>query len=446
MSDLLKLRQAVKAVTSNTPCHIEQFLGGGTQGEVYRAGLNGMHVAVKWYFPEQATRDQWESLQVIIEKGPPSGKFLWPIEFVLSEEVPGFGYIMPLREPHYKSILDLMKKRVEPTFRSLATVGFELADSFLQLHAKGLCYRDISFGNTFFNPQNGSVLICDNDNVGVDGESGGGVLGTPGFMAPEIVRGDAMPSTQTDLFSLAVLMFYILMVHHPLEGKKEAEIRCFDLPARVKLYGAEPVFIFDPSDESNRPVPGLHDNAIIYWAIYPQFLKDMLTRAFTTGVKDPLSRVREGEWRPAMARLRDSIIYCHSCGSENFYDADLLRTTGGKPAPCWSCHKTVQLPFRIRIGKSASDKSGSVIMLNHDTLLYPHHIDDQKQYDFSEPLASVARHPKDPNVWGLKNLSKEKWVVVTANGTMTDVEPGRSATLAIGTKIKFGGAEGEIRL
>jgi serine/threonine protein kinase len=50
-------------------------------------------------------------------------------------------------------------------------------------------------------------LIADNDNVSVDGAGVLGVLGTPRFMAPEIVRGETVPSTQTDLFSLSVLIF-----------------------------------------------------------------------------------------------------------------------------------------------------------------------------------------------------------------------------------------------
>src|SRR4051812_36185407 len=125
-------------------------------------------------------------------------------------------------------------------------------------------------------------------------------------MAPEIVRGDALPSTQTDLFSLAILLFYMFVVHHPLEGKRESNIRCLDLPAMTKLYGTDPLFIFDPSNDGNRPVPGYQDNAIAFWAVYPQFFRDLFTRAFTHGLTDPQNgRVRETEWRAAMLRLRD---------------------------------------------------------------------------------------------------------------------------------------------
>jgi serine/threonine protein kinase len=333
-----------------------------------------------------------------------------------------------------------MKRRIEPGFRALTTAGLELSHSYLQLHAEGLCYRDISFGNVFFDPDTGDVLICDNDNVAVDREAEGGVLGTPRFMAPEVVRGDALPSTQTDLFSLAVLLFYMFMVHHPLEGRRELEIHCLDLPAMTKLYGTDPLFIFDPDDDSNRPVPGYHDNVLAFWPIYPQFLRDMFTHAFTEGIRDPQNgRVRESEWRAAMVRLRDSIVYCAHCGAESFYDADALRDSGGKPGSCWSCRVEVQLPPRIRIGNG-------IVMLNHDTQLFPHHVDDQRLYDFSQPVAAVTQHPQDPSIWGLKNLSGEKWVTTTADGAIQDVGPGRSVRLAVGVKVNFGKTEGEIRL
>ena len=437
---ILKVGQTVQTVTSKMPCTVEKFLGGGGQGEVYVAELGGKKMALKWYFPAQATAKQRTGLEVLIKKGPPTEKFLWPNELTESQEVPGFGYVMPLRGPQYKSIIDLMKRRAEPTFRALATAGLELADSYLDLHATGLCYRDISFGNVFFNPDTGEVLICDNDNVAVDGETEVGVLGTPRFMAPEIVRGDALPTMQTDLYSLAVLLFYMLMVHHPLEGKRELAIKCLDLPAMNKLYGTEPLFIFDPNDDSNRPVPGVHDNAIIFWNLYPQFIRDMFIKAFTIGIADPLNgRVRESEWRGIMVNLRDSIFYCGHCGMENFYDVEALKATGGKPGNCWSCGKDLQLPPRVRVGDN-------IVMLNYDTKLYGHHVDPDKLYDFTQPIAEITRHPKDPGVWGLKNIGNEKWVITTEDGAVKDVEPGRSVTLTANTRINFGKREGDIRV
>ncbi|OQX19036.1 MAG: serine/threonine protein kinase [Desulfobacteraceae bacterium IS3] len=439
MNQLLKLKQQVQLEASTLACEIEQFLGSGGQGEVYQSNMGGKPVALKWYFPQQASPEQKAALEMLIRKGAPNEKFLWPICLTSSQEVKGFGYIMPLRESCYKSIVDLMKRRIEPSFHALAMAGIELAHSFLQLHAKGLCYRDISFGNVFFNPDTGEIRICDNDNVAIDGEASAGILGTPRFMAPEVVRGEAKPSTQTDLFSLAILLFYMLMIHHPLEGKRETEIKCFDLPAMNKLYGTEPIFIFDPNNDANRPLLGCHDNAILYWQIYPQFLRETFIKSFTDGIRDPQNgRVRESEWRAVMARLRDSILYCGNCGAENFYDIDLLKQKN-RLNPCWSCQKIIQIPPRLRIEKH-------VIMLNYNSQLFPHHIDPQKLYDFSKPIAAVNQHPKDPNIWGLKNLSDEKWVITLADGSVKDVEPGQNLTLAKGTEIAFGKIKGEIRL
>ena len=428
----------VRLESSGAVARVFELLGAGGQGEVYRVAVEGGELALKWFFPAMATPEQRAAMELLVRKGPPNASFLWPIEIATAPGVAGFGYVMRLRDRRFKSILDLMKRRVEPTFQTLALAGVNLSHNFLQLHAQGLCYRDISFGNAHFDPDTGEVLVADNDNVAVTGAGVLGVLGTPRFMAPEVVRGEAMPSTETDLFSLAVLLFYMLMMHHPLEGRREHEIRCLDLPAMTKLYGTDPLFIFDPADRSNEPVPGAHDNAIAFWPLYPRFMRDLFTRSFTEGLRDPQhGRVRESEWRKAMADLRDSVLYCASCGLENFYDRERLRATGSL-GPCWSCAREVPVPPRMRVGSS-------VVMLNHDARLFPHHVDPQRLYDFSTPVAEMAAHPTAPGVWGLRNLSDRKWVMTTAEGTARDVEPGRTAAVAAGTRIQFGGSEGEIR-
>ena len=438
MHQLLQLHSSVQTASGHV-CRIESFIGGGGQGEVYRARLDGQPIALKWYFPEQATPAQRQSLETLIRKGPPSGHFLWPLELVSASGIAGFGYLMPLREARYKGIVDLMKRRIDPGFRALGMAGLQLAQAFLELHAQGLCYRDIAFGNVFFDPDTGDIQVCDNDNVAIDGEGASGVLGTPRFIAPEVVRGEASPSTQTDLFSLSVLLFYLLHIHHPLEGAREVAIKCFDLPAMTRLYGTEPLFIFDPADDANRPVKGLHDNALVYWPLYPAFLRERFVQAFTQGLQDPHARVRESEWRATLAQLIDAIHYCGACGAENFYDLEALRAGGGQPGTCWSCRQALRLPFRLRLGRE-------LVMLNHDTRLFAHHLDPQRRYDYSQPLAAVQEHPQQPGVWGLKNLSHSKWVMTAADGQVRDVEPGRSLSLASDVKIQFGLVEGEIRV
>lgn len=439
MPELLKINQTIITNKLNYKCEVKEFLGSGTQGEVYRVIINGKDFALKWFFSEFLKNDpqQEKRIELAIKKGPPNENFLWPIDITHSKEIPTFGYIMKLREKRFKGLSDLMQRKVEPTFHALTKACFELANSYLQLHSNGLCYRDISFGNVFLDPDTGEIRICDNDNVDID-KNKGSIMGTPRFMAPEIVTGKAPPSIQTDLFSLAVLLFYILMMHHPLEGKSELEIHCFDLPAMRKLYGDSAVFIFDPDDDSNRPVQGIQDNALIFWPIYPNYLKNMFINAFTKGLKDPNSRVRESEWRSAMIKLYDSIFYCSKCGAENFYNVDELKTQG-KLKPCWKCGYETQKVPRIKI-------EDQLVILNFDTKLYFHHIDDQKLYDFSKPIAEVIKHPQKQNIWGLKNLCNNKWTVTFSDGSLKDINPNQSVTLSIGIKINFGKKVGEIRI
>lgn len=446
MNQLLSIGQTVTGVSSGVTFTVDRFIGGGGQGEVYAVSVDGHPLALKWFFPHYLRQDsrQRERLERATQLGAPSDRFLWPAEIATSRGVPGFGYLMPLREPRFKGMVDLVTRRIEPSFRALTTAAFELAHSYLQLHARGLCYRDISFGNVFFDPATGEVRICDNDNIDVDGQPGA-IGGTPRFMAPELVRGDAAPSTQTDLFSLAVLLFYLLLNHHPLEGAREAAIRCFDLPAMTRLYGTEPLFIFDPADSSNRPLAGLHDNALAFWPIYPIGLRNLFIRAFTIGIRDSAQgRIRESEWRAAMVRLRDGIIYCTSCRAENFYDPDALRSAAGgqiNAGTCWSCSRPLQLPPRLRLTLGGVQ---TVVMLNHDTILFAHHVDPNRQFDFTHPVAEVARHPTNAQLWGLRNVGDSAWTIA-ADGEVRPVPPGRSVSIVAGAQINFGSAEGQIR-
>lgn len=446
MNQLLNSGEKVKMLPTELTYEVEAFLGGGGQGEVYRARLAegrgaGARMAFKWFFPHYLRQDQdlRARLEHAVDTGPPSDRFLWPQELIQTTDRPGFGYIMPLREDRFVGITDLVTRRTAPTFHALITAGFELAHNFRQLHARGFCYRDISFGNVFFDPSNGEVRICDNDNVSVDGQ-GGAIGGTIPFMAPEIGRGEAGPSTETDLFSLAVLLFYMLVNNHPFEGARESKIRCFDLPAMTRLYASDPLFIFDPNDDSNRPLRGSHDNALVLWPLYPRFLQNLFLRTFTDGLHEPDERTRESQWSSELIRLRDSIFYCQSCGAQNFYDPDAVGNSDGNAKSCWACSSPHRLPPRIRIGQD------EVVMLNHDSLLYPHHLDEQRRYEVDEPVAEVTQHPQNQQIWGLRNLSAQKWISQNADGEVSDVEPGKTVTLSSGLRIQFGSREGEVRL
>lgn len=409
------------------------LLGAGGQGEVYDVECNGKHNAMKWYFKGSATARQKKMLDNIIAKGSPDSSFLWPMELIVPNQGSLFGYIMPLRPKSYKSIVDLMKKRVNPSFYVICRTAFNLTKGYQKLHGMGAKYQDISFGNLFFDPDTGDVLICDNDNVSFDNSKPGGVLGTPGFMAPEIVRGEKRPSRETDRYSLSVLLFYLFMVNHPLEGRLEANIKCMDYAARVKLYGTDPVFIFDPDNKTNRPVKGIHDNANIYWPMYPEKLRKMFTKAFTVGLTEPNKRITEPEWMNLFANMMSGMLKC-SCGARNFYDEELEKN--GAAHVCWHCQQAVPVPAKIVIGKN-------IVILNVGTKLLHHHL--YGDYDMDTVVGSVVQNPKNPALWGIRNEDEVNWTYEKSDGTQIPIEIGRSAGIAKGVKIIFSDAVGEFK-
>lgn len=413
---------------------VKKLLGAGGQGEVYDVENGGKHYALKWYYKKTATTMQKNILDNLVAKGKPDGSFLWPEDLIYKSAGEPFGYIMQLRPSNFKSIVDLMKRKAEPSFYTLCKAAYNVTKGYQKLHEMGYSYRDISFGNLFFDPDTGDVLICDNDNVSVNGKDDSSVYGTPRFMAPEIVLGKAKPSRNTDLFSLAVLLFYMFMLNHPLEGRLEAEIKCMDIHAMNKLYGTNPVFIFDPDNKTNRPVRGYQDNAIIYWDLYPENLKALFTQAFTVGIASPNRRVTENKWLEAFANLMSGLITCPNCGAEVFYDE--AKEQMGVAHMCWGCQGTVAVPAKVVIGRNK-------VLLLADTKLYAHHVYNNN--DMDTVVGSVVQNPKNPNLWGIRNEDKVNWTYEKADGTQIPVAQGRSAAIAAGAKIHFGQCTGEFK-
>jgi len=434
--ELLLPGATVVTLRTRRPCEIVHFIGGGGQGEVYRATLAGDPIAVKWYLPSAVSHWQRQALERLLGRPAPSRAFLWPLDLVEAENQPGFGYVMALRPVAYRDLNAILRREVELPLEALAVLGLNLADAFLRLHTEGLCYRDVSPRNVFFEPGNADVLICDNDNVDIDGTVGGGVLGTPRYMAPEIVRREGLPSSRTDLWSLSVLLFCLLVLHHPLEGRRELEIPLLsDLASARELYGDNPVFIYDPDDDSNRPDPAAHANAVQLWTFYPAFIRDLFTRAFTEGIRDAAhGRVGESEWRAAMARLHDCVARCDSCDNAFSYVDPL----GIETVECWRCGQSLR-PGYLEL--SSSDP----VVLRPGARLFRHHVELGAPYGFGEPVATVRAHPSKPGVLGLLNQSKRPWRSARPGGKSVEIPAGDVVGCAAGTVIDFGTARATAR-
>ena len=423
---------------------VERLIAAGGQGEVYQVNVEGKHCAMKWYHipanPEQGERalKQKEALENpsmgLLNITPPDSNFLWPQALVLDPKKFTFGYIMDLLEPRFQGLekLVLGKIKPSPSFHTLCLAAIRLSDAFRKLHLAGLCYKDINLGGPFIDPKTGDVRICDNDNVRIDNAPGNIIFVF--FAAPELILNQGNCSSKTDLHSLAVLLFYIFVRHHPLDGKRELRINVFNDNAQRAFYGKDPIFIFDPNNDKNRPVIGFHDQAIRNWKIYPRFLKRLFIRAFTEGLKEPNKRVRENEWISALSKLRNSLYYCSNCGIECFYDFEAENQ--GLQNACWRCKKQSSLPMRLYIDEQP-------MLLNHNTKIYAHDVGEI--FNFTKIVGQVTQHPKDKRKWGLQNLSGKDWLFSLGDSPQRNAMHGASIPLRRGVKLQFESRKGEMR-
>ncbi|GHV84603.1 hypothetical protein AGMMS50230_02110 [Spirochaetia bacterium] len=233
---------------------------------------------------------------------------------------------MDLRPASYKDFSRfLVGRETFASVTSMVNAALNITAGFRALHNKGYSYQDLNDGNFFINPKNGDVLICDNDNVCAYGKNSG-IAGKARYMAPEIVAKNAKPGIHTDRFSLSVILFLLWTNNHPLEGKAACP-PCMDAKHEKKIYGENPVFVFDPDDKSNIPVQGIHKGVISRWPFLPGYLREEFVKAFSKEVLgDPNKRIIEQEWLRLFIRMRSEVFKC-PCGEVYFADPV-------KPNPC----------------------------------------------------------------------------------------------------------------
>lgn len=414
------------AVVGGKELEVLNKLGEGGQGEVYRVRFGDGEYALKWYFAGKMKDPQrfYDNIQNNINQGAPTDSFLWP-KAITEWKDETFGYIMDLRPSEYKdfSRFLLAKERFGST-EAVINAALSIVNAFRALHDRGFSYQDLNDGNFFVNPVDGSVLICDNDNVAPWGDNLG-IAGKCRYMAPEVVTGKELPNTSTDRFSLAVVLFMLLFLNHPLEGKRTM-CPCLTDEHEKRFYGTEPVFIFDPSDDTNRPVRGVHSNVIRFWPLYPAFLREAFCEAFSKESmvgQDVQHRMTEKAWQETFMRLKDCLIECPSCHEETFID-----TTCDKYI-CMSCGISMPIPPVLKTKKT------EVVLLPGEPITARQVSSSATEDELI--IGKVVESKAHPGSIGIRNVSNNSWIGITPNGDEKTFDPGKVIPIKRGLKINF---------
>ncbi len=444
---MLKKGTLINIKNSSNKVKIIETLGEGGQGTVYLVNYDGDEYALKWYhnqyLEEIDSTKFYDNLENNIRQGAPTkaeNLFLWPL--LMTELYQGsFGYLMELRDPNFVELSKILTADVKCSMNKRVKASLLFISAYRALYNTGYSYQDLNDGNFFINPDTGDIKICDNDNVCQHGKDAG-IKGKPGYMAPEIVTGALRaPNAQTDKHSLAVILYRMLCSDDPFIGERVGDYPCLTEKASLFLYGENPLFIFDPDDDSNKPIHGVHNDSLAVWPYLPKYLQNTFVDAFRIGVKDPNKRVEYLTWQKVFLRLKGNMLVCPKCGTEDYLIKEYCDIKK-KKFICPNCNSEYPIPLVLK-GKYCS------LPLFLNAKLYNAHIHSLNSIetdilDKTNILGEVIANKKHPEYWGIRNLSKDTWYVTKTNGEVIQVLPNKVVLIENGVKISIAGNALEI--
>lgn len=351
---------------------------------------------------------------------------------------------------------------------SYLRICIKIARSVKRLHAAGLAHSDLSYKNVLIDPVSGSASIIDIDGLVVPGKFPPDVIGTPDFIAPEVMstlklpntdKNRKLPSRPTDQHALAVLIYMYLLNRHPLRGRKVHD--CDDETHDEELaMGERALFIEHPTDMSNRydlkwlkrnespaRLPHLlpwQDIDTLPYSILGPHLAELVKRAFVDGLHNPMARPLADDWEVALVKTTDLLQQCTNPGCiQKWFVFD----NSTRPV-CPFC----KTPFRgilpilnlySKRGSGPFKPENYRVMVYNGVRLYPWHVN--RNVFPNEKLAadqrkSVGYFQFHNGQWYLRNEALQGMKDVTDGGKT--IKPGEIVQLSEGRQILLSNDDG----
>lgn len=354
-------------------------------------------------------------------------------------------------------LLGLVDASERGNFFNFLRISLKLSQALRRLHNAGLAHSDLSYKNVLIDPSSGKACVIDIDGLVVPGKYSPDVLGTPDFIAPEVIatqnlpREDkrrALPSVYTDRHALAVLIYMYLLHRHPLRGGR------FFGPdvdnEEQRLMGLEPLFIEHPTDRRNcnmKREHGANYDKYLPWVDIQHFpaericgphLWTLFQRAFITDLMTPISRPTPNDWENALIKTVDTILPCSNpkCPQKYF----VFDNSKHPRCPfCGTPYKDLLpiLNFYIKQASSFKPDGSRLVVWSGQSLfkwhVYKHILPNEKLKQEDKPRVGYFRFFQGK--WLLVNERMPDMFEINSDGSRRQIKPGEFVVLNDMTRI-----------
>ena len=396
-----------------------KLAGYGSQGVVYADSTGDL--MIKLYYPsgsEAVDADILDRLRFIKNVKMPKN-FVAILDLI---DKPYVGYVME-RVVDYRPLNSYLIPDNDIPYaewynrglglRERIFIGYIIAKAFGELESGNLSYCDISGNNILVKTgKNASVKMIDVDNIYVAGKTAASVLGTPRYIAPEVISKQKNPDVLSDNYSLAVILFELLRVGHPyisddvLDGTPEDE--------EAALAGKYD-YVTDENSTNMLPAD----------VVLTDKLKALFERCFVDGKKNRMVRPSAKEFEFALLEASNKVIKCPSCGAWHYprkkkgvYEGCPWCDQPSKPKARLNFYDLLTEGRNYRVGKTVDgSKQGKLVNTyilregkNQIKSLYVLRYDDpSKDLRCADNFMTLAKDAK--GYWAYNEFSREGIVV-----------------------------------
>ncbi len=287
-------------------------LGRGGEGIVYE--LQDDSNKVLKYYTEALTPQRVQKLhKMVLMRSPAIDAYAaWPQALVRDASGSVCGFIMRKLSgfmPLHMIFSPLDRKRMFPDkgYNFLVHVARNLAVAFHKLHEAGLVVGDVNEGNILINAQ-GMVAFIDCDSFQVKGDHGYFYceVGVPRYTPPELLEmqtfENVVRTTNTDAFSMAVLIFQLLFLgRHPFAGRNRSAA---DIDEETAIKMREFAYSLTRTKKKLQPPLDSFDIAYLH-----RDCVEMFQRAFETDI-----RPTPQDWVKALGEYMALMVTCTISG------------------------------------------------------------------------------------------------------------------------------------